>query len=410
MSGILSSLAVATKVLDAFSDDGKMTKEKMAKLSKDVQFLSADGSMVKIINKTIIEPVAIISKDLKSDDITESVLDINIDIFSSFYMQVYNILTGVYGEASANAMTMLSTNQTAGGQTRKYLLNKYIESNEDFGNVDFFGELEDGFMYITTEARGGNPRGNPRMTPEQLKAKQEKLAERAKSLSSDKTRTRVNDDIKIANAIQKTIDVTVVKDMNGSIVKFIIPVIIKTNIIYTDEENILNLADTKNDSKRFGSRWQDFKSTAISFTDLIFAGDLIKKYKKNKLNDKDNLIKMVNERIASSNAKLLNHGYMGFEKYYNMFIIPVSTKIKLEKIVHGKINNTRYKEKLAEQLNALLITVVDQDYERVQIFTKDLKGSTDITFRTLKKRSNNNNNEDMSEIFKSMLQNRTPQF
>lgn len=103
--------------------------------------------------------------------------------------------------------------------------------------------------------------------------------------------------------------------------QIVIPVTIKALIVYAGTDSILNMLAPNSRDKRFGSRLDEYRAGAITFKELMFAGDLIKQYKQNRLKDKEGLLKLTNERIVSANAKIIENGVVGFEKYYNMLIL-----------------------------------------------------------------------------------------
>ena len=56
----------------------------------------------------------------------------------------------------------------------------------------------------------------------------------------------------------------------------------------------------------------------------------------------------------------------------------------------------------------MTITVIDDDYEKVTIQTKDIAGTSIVPFKKLKRRKGDK--DDLTEIFKAMLASRSPVF
>ena len=56
----------------------------------------------------------------------------------------------------------------------------------------------------------------------------------------------------------------------------------------------------------------------------------------------------------------------------------------------------------------MTITTVDNDYEKVVIQTKDIHGESIVPFKAIKKRKGDK--DDLSEIFKAMMQSKAPVF
>lgn len=196
--------------------------------------------------------------------------------------------------------------------------------------------------------------------------------------------------------------------MNGKKRTIIVPITIKTHIIVTHIDQILNMLKPNDRTKRFGYRLDEWKAGAISLKELIFCGDLINSYKKNKLKDKEGLLDIVKKREESANSKLVTSDMVGFEKYYNMLIVTADEKVLLNKHIGGDILNERYKQELLTEAHALTLSVVDQDYERVYILTKDIRGRSDVTFKAIAKKSNKES--DSTDILKALIANRPPVF
>lgn len=189
----------------------------------------------------------------------------------------------------------------------------------------------------------------------------------------------------------------------------VIPITIKTNIIVTHFDNIINMLKPNDRTKKFSYRLDEYKAGAISLRELLFCGDLIKSYKKNKLKDKEGLLDIIKKREESANSKLISTGEMvGFEKYYNMLIVTADEKVLLSKHIGGDILNEKYKQELLSQAHALTLSVIDPDYERVYILTKDIRGKSDVTFKAIAKKSNKES--DTADILKAMMANRPPVF
>lgn len=199
-----------------------------------------------------------------------------------------------------------------------------------------------------------------------------------------------------------------VKYNNGDTKTVIIPITIKTHIIVTHIDQILNMLKPNDRTKKFGYRLDEWKAGAISLKELIFCGDLIDSYKKNKLKDKEGLLDIVKKREESANSKLITSDMVGFEKYYNMLIVTADEKVLLNKHIGGDILNERYKQELLTEAHALTLSVVDQDYERVYILTKDIRGRSDVTFKAIAKKSNKES--DSTDILKALIANRPPVF
>lgn len=232
-----------------------------------------------------------------------------------------------------------------------------------------------------------------------------------KSTMSTTVKQTKQSDLNYTSLIQKEVNITLnITKGTGQTYSILIPVFIKASIVYTNFDNILNLMSVNDRNKSFSSRLDEYRSGAISLSDFVFAGDLIKSYKSKKLKDKDDLIKFMNKRSMDGNAQLLRNGAFGFSSYYSMFVITKAQSKTIENKIGGKLVKPRYNEMFFEQTKSMIMAIADSDYERVSIITKDLNGVTDISYRQLSKSSKADSGDKYAAIFKDIIMGRTPNY
>jgi len=413
---LLSFNKVLDKVEQAGSGDIDISRN-------EAMLYSTKGSMIKLLSTFIIEPTIVISRDLREEEVTEKLAEINLDIFASFYIQAFNVMTNVYGMSQHTAFDVLSSK---GG-----LPIRANGGKSAFEEMDMISFEDNDFLPISLEQRGNRRRPvnkNANNKYQQAKNfmnkvngrlnKLEKTPKENKEMKLVSPSARINEGkgVIVPTLMQKSIDITftVNSEDKKSGKKFtrdiIVPVLIKATVIYSDFSNIETMVDTNGRDKKFSSRLDEYRAGMISLGDLIFADDLIKEYKNNKFKDKDDLIGYMESRATTANKKLLTKGAIGFGKYYSILIINKRQLAIIENKLGGKIDKPRYKEMLAEQTKSLLINVVDTDWERVTVYTKDLRGTSDLSFKVIKKRKGDGNSNELAEVFKAISSNKPPVF
>lgn len=399
MAGIVSSLQALTNIVTTLVDSNTTDSKELGKLIlknvKDSALIRTDGSITKLLSRYVIEPVIIATKGTKETEVIDKILEVNTDMFSSFYLQAFEILTSINGLTPVITIDLLSSD--SGGITRFALSGTdKLLSMESLTDNTYIGQLlSDKSIGLSIEA-------------DDKKAKEKKDS----SISADDRFNNV-DKSPLHKILQRNLTVTVAASGNNKAGDLFnhtvsIPITIKAHVIYTTIDNVLNMLAPNASDKSFTVRLDDYRSGAISLSDLIFATDLIKKYKDNKIKDKEDIINITNNRIVSAHSKILDSKAVGFEKNYNMLVVTSEDKIRLDKHVRGDVNNEKYKQDLLEQANALTLTIIDQDYERCYILTRDIRGRTDITFKTLMNRKDKG--VDITELMKAMSLNRPPVF
>jgi len=369
---------VVSKIEDGSYED--LVKDEAAK-----KLLLTQGSMTRLLAPFIIEPTIVISKSLREEEVTEKIINLNIDMFAAFYAQAFNVLVNVYNLEGSAAFELLSSRRG---------LESLVPDN--FNMLNASGLISNEELEILP-----------------IKASTIKMvASMEKNSSSDMSgvsKASVSDSkTDIPTIIHKNIDMSFkITDKYNKTVTVEVPLTIKANVIYTNFRSISNMLETNSDDNSFSSRFDEYRSGGISLSDLIFAGDMIKRYKDNKLKDEDDLLKLLGNRSRSANYKLISDSAVGFGKYHAMLIISDSEKVSIEHQLRGKIDKPKFKEKLMEQTKSLFVTVADLSYERATIYTKDIKGTSDVSFRALSKKRGDSSG-DMTEIFKALISNKPP--
>ena len=382
------------------NDLGKILKE-----NKDtLNIMMAKGSMVKFLKDYVIEPTAIISNDLKDEEILERLLTLESDIFASFYMQIFDIINKVNGLDGSITIGLLSTNNgnfTKGIKGTLSLLSYEPDYIKDLSIEEYKDSLLPSLsLEESIHARITNTKSNKE--PE----KKEKPTIKEKDRHASKSK---NDDITsgIPSAIVRKFNLEMRVAIEGSEPYFIeVPIIIKLNTVFVKPSSIVNVLSSK-ENTGFFDRLDEYRSGAISLVDLLTAGDLIQKYKKDALNNQnDALYKLLINKKDAINEAVVKKGSIPFERYYNMLLVTEEDAILIEKAIRGKLSKDKYKEKVLDTMMCLMLTIVDRDYERVNIYIKDIAGVSDLSFKALKKKKDSS--DDVGEIYKALLTGRPP--
>ena len=184
----------------------------------------------------------------------------------------------------------------------------------------------------------------------------------------------------------------------------VLPVVIYPNIVYTDSSSLINNMVDSNDGKGIFERVDDYRAGAISFSDLIFATDLVKQYKDKKIKNDNDFVKYLNKVDKITGVKDLLYGHNSFHKNFNIYIFDISTKRDIEKLLKGSVFVDKYKNKLTDTLAAFSVTFVDAEAEEVIILLDSIPGFSSLNFNMLKKEKDS----DMKDVMKELMKNRQP--
>ena len=510
----------------------------------------ADGRLTKILATLIVEPTIIVTESARQSKVYDKVATIDLDIFTSFYVQVFYVLTQLYNKADIEAIDLLSTNRYTGKAmietARRKLIKNGLELSQedeisvpttlnqlDFSSALFYLNNED-IRQLNLEAR--NNGGNNNYAREKLELDRDRLElERDKleyqkamdaikvgdSRASAKTREDLDrerlehernkfrqDQIKfeydrkkyendayyraqvdakrleqqnIKNQLDATkieldknkaiqdakyrvernaldiekmekedrlrkelkdeeeenakiarreaylenidkdslkqllirnVELSLAKqnlnDPNGGWKTFKMPItIVGTNRIVSFDE--LRLAVSNYDYKKsFKYRWNEWRSGGISLMNLIFAGDLIQEYKKNKLSKSSRLFTDIEDAKNAAIIRKTVTGNIGAESSYNIVIMTQYEADALSKLYKKDLNTYSGYQEFLRVMNAHNLTILDEDNERVKICITDIRNHMDIGYSRLMKREDKENN--LMDFFKNLVTGSVPKF
>ena len=96
----------------------------------------ADKSLTKILSTLMVEPTIIVTESARQSKIYDKVATIDLDIFTSFYVQVFYVLTQLYNKNDIDAIDLLSTNRYTGKAMIETARRKLIKSGLELSQED----------------------------------------------------------------------------------------------------------------------------------------------------------------------------------------------------------------------------------------------------------------------------------
>lgn len=183
--------------------------------------------------------------------------------------------------------------------------------------------------------------------------------------------------------------------------KITLPVLIRMNVHGANNNlisHILGIGDMENSLR---SRLDALGAGEISFwKDFVFAQDIIKEHKKLLMKDESGLYQDVSGRVSGAYKRWMRDRTKGYGAFYNMVIIDSHTQNKIEAELGGSLNKKRYRDKLFNRNHVMLMAVMDLDFERVSLYTRDVDAVTNFGFNELK--ANVSGGDSLMSLMKSM--------
>lgn len=429
------------------------------------------NTLTGITKNLMVEPTIIVSNNVRNSKIFDQLVALDMDLFTCFYTQAFQILTDVLGQAAISAIDVLSTNKYTGAAMERYVRNRVyklvLESMDKpfcLGDLDFSNPI---FMLNNEEREGleqeyrsifnlegnngkpslpGNVPPTPNNQPQNVPAGANRQNNNGKNKDGNEKkwpsevtrsdahgydRNAITDRISMYDGQMKnmyeslnqvlvrTVNVKALRpdnvtgkpgtDSQGVLTKeFIIPITIIGTVKVVPIDEIIIAVSNYDFKKSFTYRLREWQSGGISLSDLIFATDLIKEYKANKLSKNSQLMTDIEDKRNTSNIRKAVTGIQGAEVSYNMIMVTDYELEMLEKAYNKKLDNFNSRQAFLKVMNAHNLSVVNDDAERINIYIADINGSMDIGFGKLQKRNDKDIN--MLEFFRAMAANTAPRF
>jgi len=389
-------------LIDLFANIEEYSKnpELIAKNHPDWVF---SGRLTKVVADRIISPLVIISDKLEYMDKKQltNIVKFNVNLFTAYLLQSLKILANIYGVD----MSMLARQVTdkklykAAAKAVKTVANKMATEATKVVE-EGLESAEEG--YINT------------LIKKHVEDKFKPLAagiEANKSSNEVKFETADQSHLGISESVIKIVDVTlkVSKQIGDETVetKVTLPFIIAPVILFTNADTFLRAVLGNNEAESLQQRWLELRSGAISFWDFITGSDLIKQYKRNRIQNENDVVKLIQKRLRTNALSSLVSGEGGFTAFNNIYIFAKEDEATIEDIIKDDLLDPEVWQQLALDLFAFDINIVDTEKELVINFITDMPTYSVLTFKQLLKESNKSDDE-LLELVKTMLLNKPP--
>jgi len=408
-AGLLSSgfenygqnIPLFKSLIDLFVNLDKYTSnpEDFTKNHPDFVF---SGRITKVVTDRIIRPFVIISDKLEFMDKKKlsDIIKYNVDLFAAYYLQAIKILSNVYNVD----VTMIARQVT--DKTLVRSVSKAIKSSKSmmsFGNEN----AEDAIINNIVKKHINLSLGLEDDNDDDVDSTTETTDNVNTSTNTEISFKEADKELKVNDNFIKVINVDLrISSKTGndkSELKVSVPFVIAPLVMYTNSEVFIKNVLGMGSEEEFSTRWLKFRSGEIGLWDLIFAGDLINEYKRNKIKNENDVAKLItkkNLKNLTANALTMEGG---FTTYTNMYIFDKSDEILIEDSIEEDLVDPEVWQDLALKLLAFDINFVNSEKETITNFIADMPTYSVLTFRDIKKKSKDN---DIDDLLKALLVNK----
>jgi len=405
-----SLLVIGNVIKNTINDE-----EDLLKLEPDVV---TSGKITRLMSKFIMTPNIIIDKDLSYIDQSnlDKVIKTEINLFTGIVTNAFQVLASVYGSEPSVIIEKLGRDSNKDYLSDINRVRDLIDGIESFDYVADALFNTDGILPIAgveatqggRNVRRNNGKGgahvhikpNINVKPNINIAANKKEGGNKKdpiNNTGDVTAQKLHKDANgFMNVYNIELNLTTAKGEQRVIT---IPIIIYPNITYTDANTLVgNMLDSDVD-KGFLDRIDQYRAGLVSLSDIIFATDLVKKYRDKKITNQNEVASYLNAVDKTTTVKELLHNKKSFSRNYNIYIFDINKKPLVEKQVKGSLFKNRYKDKLMNSLSAFSICFVDDAKEEVVNYVDDIPGFSALSYKMLSKDKNDDVNSIMKDLF-----------
>lgn len=338
---------------------------------------------------TRVEPLTILSKDCVNLDYIQDVLHSGLNIFSGYYLQAVSMLTRVNNVEVIRVLDKLNPDRDETG----FLLSESV-SRESVRTLS----LESYQYSLPTRAV-------PALEKDDEAAK---MALEVSNLAVGKLlNVQISFDGGATDMFGKQKDG---HEGDGKSRSVTIPISVRLMTSVVPNPTIFHLLASKTEDIGVVERYHAWRAGRISFIkDLIFCQDLIDEHKRSIIGDETGTVAEIMRRVNNSKKFGLITKNPSLVSASNIFVITEEIAREIESKLGGKLSNPKVREKAFENTYAMIIVVIDREFERVTYYTRGVAASTDLSVKEIKAASKGKG-PDIGDILKSFTLGNAPTF
>jgi hypothetical protein len=376
--------------------------------------LPNSDSLVGYAQAGSVEPMALVDEDLRSSDLLPETLQLAQSVFAAYYLRAFSMHNISIAGANVKArLDQFSTRRSpiaaaAGslGGIAAAALEEYEERLVVDGEVrelpDELKELEAEVLKDVELAAAAQAAVEAReeavyRVPGQKAVGKDTPQPKTPATMTEAAKQAALNSLKGGGgaAIGKTVDISdpvnlgvgrminvTIKDNDREVT---VPVLIRMNAVYMATAPLVHILGAGSEDISFGARFKKWKLGGIDFwRDLVFCQDLIDSHKANLKADKTGIyLQMMQKRRQNGIAAAVSAS-MSANNASNIIIMSQASAEALEMKIFGKLKDFNTRQKLFQQGYGMLLFVVDKQWGRVRMYTRDIPEYTELSERDLK--------------------------
>lgn len=189
-----------------------------------------------------------------------------------------------------------------------------------------------------------------------------------------------------------------------------VPVAVRVRPMFVPKPIMRELVALGDVKESWSERWHKMRSGEISFiSDWIFQSDVINHKRKLLALDKQGLYRELINRRKNNKLAALTSGHVSLGSASSFIIISAQTAREVELTTGQSLTNAAFRAKVFGENSAMMILIVDTEWERVVTYTRGINGGVDYSFKDFEG-FGKGNGPDITEIMKAYALGNNPRF
>lgn len=189
-----------------------------------------------------------------------------------------------------------------------------------------------------------------------------------------------------------------------------VPVAVRVRPMFVPKPIMRELVALGDVKESWSERWHKMRSGEISFiSDWIFQSDVINHKRKLLALDKQGLYRELINRRKNNKLAALTSGHVSLGSASSFIVISAQTAREVELTTGQSLTNAAFRAKVFGENSAMMILIVDTEWERVVTYTRGINGGVDYSFKDFEG-FGKGNGPDITEIMKAYALGNNPRF
>lgn len=189
-----------------------------------------------------------------------------------------------------------------------------------------------------------------------------------------------------------------------------VPVAVRVRPMFVPKPIMRELVALGDVKESWSERWHKMRSGEISFiSDWIFQSDVINHKRKLLALDKQGLYRELINRRKNNKLAALTSGHVSLGSASSFIVISAQTAREVELTTGQSLTNAAFRTKVFGENSAMMILIIDTEWERVVTYTRGINGGVDYSFKDFEG-FGKGNGPDITEIMKAYALANNPRF